>query len=161
MTENAQSPVRRIFLVVVDESEEMRAALRYACRRALRTNGQVALLRIVQPREIQHYALIGDRMVDELRHQAISHLRGMAEDVHRISGTMPVLLVREGESGEELLKLLREEPDISVLVLAAGSGVDGPGPLVSALTGRLAHLLRIPVTVVPGTMTDMQIDAMT
>ena len=30
----------RVFLVVVDESPEMRNALRYACRRAKRTGGR-------------------------------------------------------------------------------------------------------------------------
>ncbi|AMW34339.1 universal stress protein [Haematospirillum jordaniae] len=161
MGDSAQGRVRRTFLVVVDESEEMRAALRYACRRARRTGGQVALLRIIQPREIQHYALIGESMADELRYQASSHLNEIATDVQHISGTAPVLLICEGESSEELLKLLRDKPNISVLVLAAGTGADGPGPLVSALTGRLAHLVRIPVTIVPGAMTDDAIDAMT
>ncbi len=34
----------RVFLVVVDETEEMKVALRFACRRARHTGGRVALL---------------------------------------------------------------------------------------------------------------------
>ena len=39
----------RTFLVVVDETEEMRNALRYACRRAQHTSGRVALVYVVEP----------------------------------------------------------------------------------------------------------------
>ena len=41
----------RIFLVVVDETEEMKAALRFACRRALHTGGRVALFYAIEPPE--------------------------------------------------------------------------------------------------------------
>ena len=44
MSEQASRADERVFLVVVDESPEMRNALRYACRRAKRTGGRVAML---------------------------------------------------------------------------------------------------------------------
>jgi hypothetical protein len=56
--------------------------------------------------------------------------------------------------------MIDEEKSISVLVLAASAGSEGPGPLISALTGKLASKLRIPVTIVPGTLTEAQIDAL-
>ncbi len=37
----------------------------------------------------------------------------------------------------------------------------GPGPLVSALTGKFFPKLTIPLTIVPGTLTDEEIDALT
>ncbi len=45
----------RVFLVVVDDTEEMRVALRYACRRAAHTHGRVALLYVVESSEFQHW----------------------------------------------------------------------------------------------------------
>ena len=45
--ETATKPPTRVFLVVVDETEEMRNALRYACRRAQHTQGKVALLLVI------------------------------------------------------------------------------------------------------------------
>ncbi len=151
----------RTFLVVVDNSEEMRAALRYACRRARTTGGRVALLRVVEPAEFQHFAAIGNLMREEARQEAEVLLQRMATEVNETSGEVPVLYVREGEPRDELLKLIDEEPRISILVLAAGTGSEGPGPLVSALTGRYASRLRIPVTIVPGNLTDQAIDVLT
>ena len=42
-------PRERIFLVVVDETEEMKNALHFACRRALHTGGRVALFYALEP----------------------------------------------------------------------------------------------------------------
>jgi len=151
----------RTFLVVVDDSEEMRAALRYACRRALHTGGRVALLRVVEPQEVQHFAMIGKMMAEEARQEAETLLERLATEVNETAGELPVLYVREGVPREELLSLIDEEPLISVLVLAAGTGPEGPGPLVSALTGRYVNRLRIPVTIVPGSLSDRAIDDLT
>ena len=151
----------RTFLVVVDDSEEMRAALRYACRRALHTGGQVALLRVVAPAEFQHFASIGNLMREEARQEAEVLLVKMAEKVNDLSGHQPVLYVREGNARDELLRLIAEDQSISILVLAAGTGSDGPGPLISALAGKSIGKLRIPLTIVPGSLGDDAIDALT
>ena len=73
---------------------------------------------------------------------------------------MPVLYIRQGSRRDELLKLLAEEPSISILVLAASAGPGGPGPLISALTGKYNKQLRIPLTIVPGTLSEQEIDAL-
>jgi len=57
--------------------------------------------------------------------------------------------------------VIRENPAISVLVLGAGVGVEGPGLIVSALSGKLAGKINIPVTIVPGDLTPERIDAIT
>lgn len=157
--QGGERPIRT-FLVVVDESEEMRAALRFACKRARNTGGQVALLRVVEPAEFQHFASIGKIMVEEARAEAEELLQRLAAEVNRCSEHVPILHVREGKPADELIKLIEEEPTISILVLAAGAGPDGPGPLVTGLSGKLGRALRIPVTVVPGQLTDEQIDVL-
>lgn len=147
----------RTFLVVVDESEEMQAALMFASMRARSTGGVVALLKVIEPAEFHHFAAIGARMQDESRDEAEQLLQRMAAEVVKLSGRMPILFIREGKPQDELLKLIEAEPEISILVLAAGTGPEGPGPLVSALTGRMAGKLRVPLTIVPGTLTDADI----
>lgn len=151
----------RVFLVVVDESEEMRAALRFACLRARNSGGQVALLRVVEPAEFQHFAAIGDLMRAEARQDAEDLLHRLAAEVNECSGHLPVLYVREGHPRDELLRLIDEEQTISILVLGAAPGAGGPGPLVSALTAKFVGRLRVPVTIVPGSLTDEQIAAIT
>jgi nucleotide-binding universal stress UspA family protein len=155
-----QSQQERVFLVVVDESEELRVALRYAARRAQHTGGRVALLYVIEPTELQHWGAVESLMREERREEAEALIQKLAAEVNELAGTMPVIYIREGRRRDELLALLEEEPTLTILVLAAGTGAEGPGPLVSALTGKFSGRLRIPLTIVPGGLTDEQIDAL-
>ena len=150
----------RKFLVVIDRSAELRAALRFACRRARHTGGQVALFHAVPSAEFHHFAGIGELMDREARTDAEHLLQEVAQEVQRQTGTFPTLYFREGDTTEQLLAVIAADPSFSVLVLGAGFGADGPGPLVSGLSGRLAGKVRIPVTIVPGDLSDVQIDAL-
>lgn len=149
----------RVFLVVVDETEEMRVALRFAALRARSTGGKVAMLYVVEPSEFQHWMSVGDIMREEARTEAEQVLQRMAAEVSNLCGSLPILYVREGDRRDQLLELLEEEPNISILVLGAATNKRGPGPLVSAVTGKFLGRLHIPVTVVPDSMTVEEIDA--
>lgn len=155
------APVQeRVFLVVVDESEELKVALRYAARRAQHTGGRVALLYVIEPTELQHWGAVESLMKEERREEAEALLQKLAAEVTSIAGTMPIIYIREGRRRDELLAMIDEETSISILVLAASTGSEGPGPLISALTGKLASKLRIPITIVPGNLTDSQLDTL-
>jgi len=148
----------RIFLVVVDETAELKVALRYACRRAWKTGGRVALLYVVEPTDFQQFAAVGELMKEESRQAAEQLMQKIASEVKALSGSMPVLYLREGSRRDELLKLIQEDPSISILVLGAATGPKGPGPLVSALTGKFVGKLRVPVTIVPGNISEEDIE---
>src|SRR5689334_17799052 len=128
MSDDPATP--RIFLVVIDETEEMRVALRYAALRARHTGGRVALLYVIEPSDLQQWMAVESLMREERREEAEALLQKLSAEVSDISGTLPILYIREGRRRDELLALLDEEPSISVLVLAAGTGQEGPGPLV-------------------------------
>jgi nucleotide-binding universal stress UspA family protein len=149
----------RVFLVVVDDSEEMGVALRFACRRASSTGGRVALLYVIEPTDFQHWMAVGDLMREEARNEGEQLLQRLAARVNELTGTLPVLYVREGARREELLNLIDEEPSISILVLGASVDKRGPGPLIEALTGSFVGRLRIPVTIVPGNLDEEDIDS--
>jgi nucleotide-binding universal stress UspA family protein len=151
----------RIFLCVVDSSDEMRNALRFASRRANHTGGRVALLFVIEPADFQHWMSVEEKMREERREEAERVLQNLAAQVNDVAGAMPALYVREGSPGDEILKLIDEEPRISVLVLGAGTGKKGPGPLVSSLAGKMSGKFPIPITVVPGNLTEDQIDSLT
>ena len=159
MSETAVEPDQRVFLVVVDESEEMGVALHFAARRAQHTGGRVAMLYVIEPTDFQHWMSVGNLMREEARSEAEQLLQRLAAKVNELTGQMPVLYLREGNRRDELLKLIDEEPSISILVLGADTGQGGPGPLVSALSGRFAARLRVPLTIVPGSLSREQIDA--
>lgn len=151
----------RTFLVVVDDSEEMQVALHFASRRAMRTGGRVALLYVQQPAEFQHWMAVGDLMREEAREEAETLMQKLSSEVKEWSGNYPVVHMRDGDIREELEKLLQEEPSISILVLAASTDSSGPGPLISHLVGKGSGSLRVPVTIVPGSLSDDQIIAIT
>jgi nucleotide-binding universal stress UspA family protein len=149
----------RIFLVVVDETEELQIAVHYAARRAAHTGGRVALLYVIEPSELQHWVAIENLAREERREEAELLMQRLCEEILPIAGTMPIVYIREGPRRDELLSLINEEPTISILVLAAGIGPEGPGPLITYLTGKPAARLRIPITIVPGGLTMEQLDA--
>ncbi len=149
----------RIFLVVVDDSDEMRNALRFACRRAQHTRGRVALLYVVEPVEFQHWIGVGRIMEAEAREEAEQHMQSLAAEVYSLTGHMPVVHIRQGSRSDELVNLITEEPGISLLVLATATASD-PGPLVNFLLSNLGRRVRIPVTLVPGELSDEEIDAL-
>lgn len=148
----------RIFLVVVDDSPEMRTALRYACRRAAKSGGRVAMVHVSEPAGFREWVGVSQLMEDEARQQAETIMQKMAAEVSKLSGKMPVLYFREGDRREEVMKLIDEELTISILVLGASTGPKGPGPLVTALTGTYVGKLRVPLTIVPEHLTQEDIE---
>src|SRR5215203_1499338 len=120
----SEQPVRaeeRVFLVVVDESPEMRNALRYACRRAKRTGGRVAMLYVMDPPEAQQWGAVVDLMRQEARQQAEDVIAKHADVAVSLTGQPPTIHIREGKSRDELVKLITEDRSISVLVLASAA----------------------------------------
>jgi len=150
----------RVFLVVVDDSEEMRVALRFAGQRARHTGGRVALFRAIEPVEFQHWLGVGEIMRAEAREEAEALMDRMSQQVVDSTGVIPVIYLREGTTREELLKLIDEERSISILVLGAATKSDNPGPLITYLASKGASQLRIPITIVPGSLSDEEIDAL-
>ncbi len=150
--------LERTFLCVVDESEELHQALRYACRRARATGGRVALLYVIEPVEYQHWMAVGHLMAEERREQAEEMLQVVASVVQKLSGRTPVVFIREGVMTEQLTQLIESERDLSILVLGAAAGSGQPGRIIGHVMKRIGRL-PIPVTIVPGGLSDEQIDA--
>ena len=156
-----ETPTSRVMLVVIDESAELQVALRFACLRARHTGGRVAMLYVIEPTDSQQWRGVEDMMREERRAEAEATMKQLSEQVFELSGNMPALYLREGKVRDELLKLIEEEPSISILVLGAATGPEGPGPLVTHLAGKMVGRLRIPVTIVPGGLSDDQVAALT
>lgn len=149
------------FLCVVDESPELGPALRFSCQRAKRVGGRVALVYVIQPSEFQHWMAIGDLMQEEAREDAEALLSEASDKVVLSTGKVPVIFLLEGDTAEELINLVDEDKSICLLVLGGATGKDGPGPLVSYFIEKAAGRLHVPVTVVPGNMSDEEIDNIT
>jgi nucleotide-binding universal stress UspA family protein len=163
MTESTSAPAsspRRKFLVIVDTSAEGHVALRYAARRAQHTGGIVTLLSVVAPADFQQWAGVERMMREEAYQEAERLLYDAAKVVNDITGGMPEIIIREGRTTDEVRALIKEDSAISIMVLAAGMSKEGPGPLVSAVAGSGNVGYSIPVTVVPGNLSEEAIDAL-
>src|SRR5215468_7773217 len=149
------------FLVVIDDTPECDRAVYYASRRAARVGVSVVMLRVIETRDhSQQWLGVADIMRAEAYEEASARLATFAARSNGIAGITPECVIREGEVAEEIVTLIEEDEDISVLVLAAGVGTEGPGPLVSHL-GTSAGAFPIPVAIVPGHLSDEELDAMT
>ena len=158
MTDTSEA---RQFLVVVDDTPECRKALRFAWRRAQRTGAGVTLLRVIDPVDFQHWLAVEERMREEAHEEAEALLKKLAGEVQQQSKILPELVVSEGPIRDVVIKLIDEDHTVRILVLGAGSGSDGPGPLVSQMAGKMSGAMRVPVTVVPGNLSDDQLVLLT
>ena len=145
----------RKFLVVVDKTPECRVAVRFAARRAQHTGGRVTLLCVAQPADFQQWRGVEQIMQDEARDEAETQIYAAAKTVNELAGIIPELVITIGRPADGLMELVKSDRDISILVLAAGAGKEGPGPLVALFATGLQAL---PVTIVPGNLSDAKID---
>ena len=58
-------------------------------------------------------------------------------------------------------QLVEEEPSISIVVLAASTENDSPGPVISYMLTRTNKRMRVPFTIVPGVLSDEEIVLLT
>jgi nucleotide-binding universal stress UspA family protein len=147
-------------LVVIDDSEECDRAVYYASRRAARAGVGVIMLRVIETHDHgQQWLGVADIMRAEAREEANAQLSKYAARANGVAGITPERAIREGEVAQEILSLIDEDEDISALVLAAATGSEGPGPLVTSI-GRMAGEYSIPVAIVPGHLSDDELDAL-
>ena len=148
----------RKFLVVVDKTPESAVALRFAARRAQHTQGRVSLLAVVEPQDFQQWKGVEEIMRDEAHQAAEKALHTAAKSINELAGLIPELVIAHGRPADCLLALIKEDKDISILVLAASTAKEGPGPLVSLFASAGAPA--IPVTIVPGGLSEETVDAL-
>ena len=153
----SQVEYKRKFLVVIDETPECERALTFAAYRVKRTGGTVVLMTVVQKPEF-----IGLGVEDVLRAEAVEEAeRNLDTRLARLRDIGEVKVesvIREGEAAEEIERVIDQDRDIAILALAASNSSDGPGPLVMHFASR-ANALPIPLTIVPGRMSDEEIIA--
>jgi len=150
----------RKFLVVVDDSPEFEAALRFACRRAKSTGGRVVMLRVLPSNSDAHWSGAREEIERQQREEAEGLLNRLGEEALERSGAAPVFLIEQGDAQGAIKKVVAADPEIKILVLAAGNGSRGPGPLVSAIIKHGATLggRKLPVTIVPAELSEDEIE---
>jgi nucleotide-binding universal stress UspA family protein len=148
------------FLVVIDDTPECDRALYFASRRAARVGAAVIMLRLIGTQDRnQQWLGVADIMKAEANEEAKAALDRAAERARKIAKIKPERVVREGNIATEILGLIENDEDIALLVLGAGVSKEGPGPLVANLSNTAGEF-PIPVAIVPGHLSDEDIDAL-
>ncbi|MBN9597746.1 MAG: universal stress protein [Afipia sp.] len=147
-------------LVVVDDSAEGDRAVYYASRWAVRVGGGVVMLRVIETEDRnQQWLGVADIMraeAEEIANAALDRASGRANGIAAIT---PERVIREGNPSEQILDVIDKDVDIAMLVLAASAGAEGPGPIITMLA-KSAGTFPIPITVVPGNLNDIDLDAL-
>jgi nucleotide-binding universal stress UspA family protein len=147
-------------LVIVDETAEWDRAVYYASRWAVRVGGGVVMLRVIETEDQnQQWLGVADIMRAEAEEAANAALDRAAGRANGIAAITPERVIREGDTTEQILDVIDQDVDIAKLVLAANDGPEGPGPII-AVMAKLVGSFPIPVTIVPGSLTDEEIDAL-
>jgi len=148
------------YLVIADESPECPTAMLYAALRARATGSRLQMLAVVEPVSYQHWVSVGEEMRAEAREAAEALTARFAAELVGETGVEPEIVIREGEMRPELRKLLAEDGDVKLIVLAAAAGRDGPGPLVASLAKGGLGGRAVPVLVVPGSLSREEVRAL-
>jgi nucleotide-binding universal stress UspA family protein len=150
---------KRKYLVVIDDTEECDRAVFWAAKRAGRTKSQIVMLRVIETAERnQQWLGVADIMLAEAMEAAKLALDKYAARAKKIAHIKVDMVIREGDTNEQISKLIDEDADIGILVLAAGIGNEGPGPLVTNLA-KTAGQFPIPLAIVPGHLSDEDIES--
>ena len=148
---------RRTYLVVVDDSEEARVALRFAARRASKTGGRVEVLGIVEPQEFVQFGGVQAAIEQEQRLRIEGVVSAAIGEILDESGLEANIIVQQGEVVRTVRDYLDGRDEVAALVLgAAPSG--SPGPLVVHFTGNDAGMLPCPVMIIPGSLSEERLE---
>ncbi len=147
----AELDYSRKFLVLVDDSPVCDRAVTFAAHRVKRTGGTLVLLSVIDSEDFGQFIGVGDVMRAEARAEAERMLDARIARIREIGQIRTETVIREGRPAEAIEQLVADDPGIAILVLAAGQGDKGPGPLVTHFAAH--NRLHVLVTIVPGAMT--------
>src|SRR3546814_8336487 len=97
----------RAYLVVMDETRESQAALRYAARRAARTGGAIELLALIPPQEFSQWGGVQAAMEEEARLRAEAMVAQASSAIVEAAGLTPSITVRQGDPVKAVTEFLK------------------------------------------------------
>jgi nucleotide-binding universal stress UspA family protein len=147
---------KRKFLVIIDDTAECDRAVTFAAHRVKRTGGIVLLMSVVEPPEF-HGLGVEDVLRAEALEAAEENLDKRRRRIAEIGPIKTETVIREGRTADQIEAVITEDKGVAILVLAAATGGEGPGPMVSHFAAN--NRLHVLVTIVPGAMTDEEIVA--
>ena len=148
---------KRTYLVVIDDSPEARVALRFAARRAAKTQGRIEVLGIVAPQDFVQFGGVQAAIEEEQKLRIEGVVSAGIGDILDESGVEAKIIVQQGEPVRAVRDYIGHRDEIAALVLGAAPN-GNPGPLVANFCGNDAGRLPCPVMLIPGSLTDDRLE---
>jgi nucleotide-binding universal stress UspA family protein len=149
--------LKRTYLVVVDDSAEARVALRFAARRAAKTNGRIEVLGVVEPQDFVQFGGVQAAFEQEQRLRIEGVVSAAIGEILDESGVEANIVIQHGEAVKAVRDYVAGRDEVAALVLgAAASG--HPGVLVDNFTDGDAGKLPCPVMIIPGNRSDERLE---
>lgn len=147
-------------LVLVDDTPECERAVYYASRWSMRAGGRVVMLRVIETGDLnQQWLGVAEIMRAEAEADANAAIDRAAGRAYAVAAITPERVIREGDPATQILDVIASDSDICMVVLAAGTGAEGPGPIITMLANS-AGTFPIPLVIIPGGLGDGDIDAL-
>lgn len=150
--------IPRRYLVSVSNNPHSRVALKLACVKAKHHGGAVTVVHVLPPADMQTLFTVADRLKEEQRAEAEKLLQDMCEEAFALTGIMADVCIKEGNIGEGILATVMEDKDIILLMLGFSENSEN-AKLIEWLSTQLGNKLQIPMMLVPGNLTDQQIQS--
>jgi len=148
------------YLVCVDGRDESRIAVQLACMKSNARGTRVCLLHVIAPTDFQTLGTVADRMREERKAEGQALLDNLVEEAFSTYGVRPDILLREGGAGDEILAAAFEDADINMIAIGVAQEHSGRGKLAAWLAGQLGSKLFVPLLMIPGNLTDQQLQSL-
>lgn len=148
------------FLVVVDDTPECAKALRFAALRAQHTGARVTMLHVLKPTQFLQWGAAQQEIDAEAEQLGQALLASKAAEAEALTGQRPETRLLRGRAGDAVLEVVTNDRTVRALVLAAAAK-GRPGPLVDFFAGERAGSMPCMVMIVPGGISDSELDRLT
>ena len=150
--------MKKKFLVVIDDSKELKNAIHFAAQRAKNTDGALSMLYVVDHAINAQWSKVEHLIEQEETSEAKKICRKWAQLIKDQFNIDTEIILKLGNKKDEILKLLKEDKNIRFLVLATSGDGENPGPIIKSLLSSKMRDLSIPIVLVPGSMDEKDIN---
>ena len=150
--------MKKKFLVVIDDSKELKNAIHFAAQREKNTNGSLAMLYVVDHAINAQWSKVEHLIEQEETSEAKKICRRWAQEIKQKFNIDTEIILKLGSKKDQILQLLKDDMNIRFLVLATSGDGENPGPIIKALLSSKMKDLSIPIVLVPGSMEEKDIN---
>ena len=148
--------MRKNYLVIIDESDELKNAIYFAAKRSVANKANLIMLYVVRPAVNTEWASVGNLIEQEETSEGKKISRLWSTIVEEKFKIKPQIIIKLGDKVDEIIKFLKEDNSIRFLVLASSADSD-PGPIIKSLSKKMNDL-PIPLVIIPGLISEKELD---